>query len=170
MGSGKTHWGRIWAAKNRLSFFDLDECVEENFKMKVDEIFEKEGEKKFRELERLNLEKFETKKDFILACGGGTPCFNDNVKLMKSIGNVIYLRATPEGVLKNVISEIDKRPLLKNVNPPELLAFIEKKIKEREPFYNKADKIMDVEDLDENTLSGIFSNIVLKGRNKESAQ
>ncbi|MDQ6761108.1 MAG: shikimate kinase [Bacteroidota bacterium] len=157
MGSGKTHWGRIWAAKNALSFFDLDAEVEKSFKMTVAEIFQKEGEEKFRELERYHLKKFAAKNNFILSCGGGTPCFGDNLEWMNAEGNVVYLRATPERILKNVTPKIDKRPLLKNVNPSELLFFIEKKLKEREPFYNKARYILDCGSLDEDSLSGVLS-------------
>ncbi len=156
MGSGKTHWGRIWSAKNALRFFDLDAEVEKSFKMSVDEIFQKEGEGKFRELERFHLKKFATKKNFILSCGGGTACFNDNIEWMNANGKVIYLRTTPEAILKNVIPEIDKRPLLKNVNPSELLFFIGKKLKEREPFYNKASYVLNVDNLNEDSLSKLF--------------
>lgn len=159
MGSGKTHWGRIWAKKNDLHFFDLDEEVEKSFKMSVDEIFQKEGEEKFRELERFHLKKFATKKNFILSCGGGTPCFNDNIEWMNANGNVVYLRASPEAILKNVTPKIDKRPLLKNVNPNELLFFIEKKLKVREPFYNKAGYILDTGKLDEDSLSTLTFNL-----------
>ncbi len=159
MGSGKTHWGRIWAVKNALRFFDLDEEVEKSFKMSVDEIFQKEGEEKFRELERFHLKKFATKKNFILSCGGGTPCFNNNIEWMNSNGNVIYLRATPETILNNVLPKIDKRPLLKNVDPNELLFFIKKKLKEREPFYNKAGYILDTGKLGEDSLSTLNFNL-----------
>ena len=46
MGSGKSHWGRIWASKNGYTFYDLDAQIEKAFKMTVEEIFEKEGEEK----------------------------------------------------------------------------------------------------------------------------
>lgn len=157
MGSGKTHWGRIWAAKNALRFFDLDAEVEKSFKMSVDEIFQKEGEEKFRELERYHLKKFAPKNNFILSCGGGTPCFDENMDWMIAQGSVVYLKAKPERILKNVKPEIDSRPLLKNVNPSELLFFIEKKLKEREPFYNKAQYILDCESLHEDSLSEVLS-------------
>ena len=78
---------------------------------------------------------------------------------MNSNGNVIYLRAKPETILNNVTPKIDKRPLLKNVNPNELLFFIEKKLKEREPFYNKAGYILDTGKLDEDSLSALTFNL-----------
>lgn len=153
MGSGKTHWGRIWSAKEKLSFFDLDSEVENAFKMSVGAIFEEKGEEKFRELERYHLRKFASKKNFILATGGGTPCFDENLEWMKLHGKVFYLKAEPEFILEKVLNEVEKRPLLKNVNSSELLFFIQKKLAEREPEYSKANVILKAEELTENSLS-----------------
>ncbi len=65
MGSGKSHWGRIWADKAGIPFFDLDTKIEKAFRMTIARIFEKKGEEKFRELERYHLRKFEKKKNFL---------------------------------------------------------------------------------------------------------
>jgi shikimate kinase len=157
MGSGKSHWGKIWAKRENLSFFDLDTKIEKAFRMKITDIFERKGEDKFRELERYHLRKFENKKNFLLACGGGTPCFSDNLDWMKSQGKVFYLKAEPEYILDKVINETEQRPVLKKINPAELLFFIQKKLIEREPFYSQADFILNVEDLNEDSLSAIFS-------------
>lgn len=159
MGSGKSHWGRIWAKKNGYAFFDLDAQIENAFGMTVEEIFEKEGEDKFRELEKLYLRKFENIKEFVLSCGGGTPCFFDNVEWMKKHGQIIYLKASPQYILERVMDETDKRPLLKKLNSSELLFFIQSKLKEREIFYNNAKVILDVETLNENSLSGIINQV-----------
>ena len=152
MGSGKTHWGRIWSSKSGVAFFDLDARIEKAFRMKIPDIFEKKGEEKFRELERYHLRKFEHKKNFLLACGGGTPCFSDNMEWMKQQGQVFYLKAKPEMILKNVMDETDQRPVLKKINPSELLFFIQKKLIEREPYYAQADFILNVEDLNEDSI------------------
>jgi shikimate kinase len=162
MGSGKTHWGKIWAKKEGLTFYDLDVKIEKAFRMSVAEIFEKKGEEKFRELERYHLRKFENKKNFLLACGGGTPCFSDNIKWMKSQGKVFYLKADPEMLLKQVMHETEKRPIIKKVNPSELLFFIQKKLEERAPYYLQADFILNVKELKENSLS----NLVLETQNE----
>ncbi|MEO8862119.1 MAG: shikimate kinase [Ginsengibacter sp.] len=153
MGSGKTHWGRIWAAKEKMSFFDLDSEVEHAFKMSVSAIFEEKGEEKFRELERYHLRKFVSKKNFILATGGGTPCFDENLEWMKLHGKVFYLKAEPELILEKVLNELEKRPLLKDVNPSELLFFIQKKLAEREPIYSQATVILEASQLNENSLA-----------------
>lgn len=152
MGSGKSHWGSIWSKKMGYSFYDLDAQIELAFGMTVEKIFEKDGEEKFREIERLYLQKFENKKGFLLACGGGTPCFFDNLGWMKNHGQVIYLKASPEYILQRVMDETAKRPLMKNVNSSELLFFIETKLKERESFYHRADLILEVDKLTEDSL------------------
>ena len=156
MGTGKSYWSKIWAEEYGLASYDLDTIIETAFAMTVEEIFEKEGEEKFREIETLNLKKFENKKGFFLACGGGTPCFFDNLGWMKNAGTVIYLKASPEFILNRVMDEKEKRPLLKKVNTAELLYFIEKKLGEREKFYLEADHILDAERLIKNSLDFIF--------------
>ncbi|MGH2646190.1 MAG: shikimate kinase [Ginsengibacter sp.] len=153
MGSGKTHWGKIWGERNGLAFHDLDARIEKAFRMSITDIFEKKGEEKFRELERDHLHKFEGKKNFLLACGGGTPCFSDNMEWMKSQGKVVYLKAEPEILLKRVMHETEKRPVIKKIDRSELMSFIQKKLKEREPYYLQADVIMNVEELNENFIS-----------------
>lgn len=158
MGSGKTHWGRLWATQNDIPFFDLDELVEEEENKTVSFIFEKKGEMYFRKKETEILKSFAAKDDFILACGGGAPCFNDNLPLMKEQGTAIYLSATPQYIYDRVLDEKDKRPLLKDINPGELLFFIQQKLKEREPFYKQADIILPVEELNADSLKEIINS------------
>ena len=155
MGSGKSHWGKIWARKNNLSYFDLDNEIEKAFGLTVSEIFETHGEEKFRAMEKLYLRKFEHKKGFLLSCGGGTPCFFDNLDWMKKIGKVIFLKAGPGFLLNNVLLEIEKRPLLKGSNQSELLFFIQKKLKEREPVYEKAHYVLQAGQLTDDSLSNL---------------
>lgn len=159
MGSGKSHWGKIWTEKEGLTFYDLDANIEKAFRMSITDIFEKKGEEKFRELERYHLRKFESKKNFLLACGGGTPCFSDNLEWMKSQGKVFYLKTEPEILLKQVMHETEKRPVIKKINPSELLLFIKKKLKEREPYYSQADVILNVEELNKDSLSILLQKI-----------
>ena len=153
MGSGKSHWGRIWADKNNLPYFDLDHEIEEESGLKINEIFEKYGEDAFRKMEKDHLRKFEDKNGFLLSCGGGTPVFFDNQEWMKTKGKVIYLKASPAYLLQRVMDEVDQRPILKRTNPSELLFFIEKKLKERSASYEEADLILDAEKLDDNSLT-----------------
>ena len=148
MGSGKSHWGRIWADKNGLAYYDLDHEIEEEAGMKINQLFEKYGEEEFRKMERDHLRKFEERSGFLLSCGGGTPCFHQNQEWMKTKGTVIYLKARPAYLLKRVMDEVDQRPILKKTNPSELLFFIEKKLGQRSASYEEADLILDAENLD----------------------
>lgn len=165
MGSGKTHWGRIWAEKFRFSFVDLDYEIEKAFGMSIESIFEKHSEEKFRELEKYHLQKNENKKNLLVSCGGGTPCFLENMDWMLQNGIVIYLKASERYILERVMEETDKRPLLKKVNESELLFFIQKTLKEREPVYKRAHYILRAENLKAESLKKILDE--LPGRQKQ---
>ena len=152
MGSGKTHWGKIWAAKSGLQFFDLDAVIEQEEKKSIAEIFEQNGEAYFRQRETEVLKTFTQKQNCIIACGGGTPCFNNNMQWMNVNGQTIYLLAMPNQILQRVITEQEKRPLIKNFSPEDLIRFIENKLKEREGFYNKAKIILPVATITTDTI------------------
>lgn len=152
MGSGKSYWGHIWALEEGYTFYDLDTEIEKVFELPVEQIFEKHGEEKFREMERYHLRKFESSKKCLVACGGGAPCFFDNLEWMKQHGTVIYLKASPEYILNRVMDETEKRPLLKKINSSELLFFIEQKLKEREPVYLQANHVLEVTSLNKDSL------------------
>lgn len=147
MGCGKTYWGKKWAEKSRLRFFDIDEMVEQEQQKTIAEIFAEKGEDYFRNLETDVLKSFSDKDDIIIACGGGTPCYNDNINWMNENGTSVYLQSAPENILNRLISEKEKRPLIKNLKNEELLFYIREKIKEREPFYHQAKIILDVDAL-----------------------
>ena len=87
------------------------------------------------------------KKNCIVACGGGTACFNDNIHWMNKTGTTVYLSATAQYIFNRVFEEKDKRPLISKLNQAELLFFVEQKLKERESFYNKAKLILSAENL-----------------------
>ena len=158
MGSGKSHWGRIWAGKNLLTFYDLDEQIEKTVGDSIATIFEKKGEENFREMERYVLRKFDVKNNFVMACGGGTPCFFEHIQWMNEQGITIYLQASPAEILEKIMNETEERPLLKKLNSSELLFFIEQKLKERTPFYQQAKHILDTNALTITSLSEILKN------------
>src|SRR3954470_7416337 len=92
MGSGKTHWGKLLAAKLHVPFFDLDTVISATEKESVSEIFATKGEEYFRYKEKEILEELvEDHDNFIISCGGGTPCFFNNIDFMKKKGRVIWL-------------------------------------------------------------------------------
>ena len=93
-----------------------------------------------------------------MACGGGTPCFYGNMQWMNDHGMTVYLKAMPTFLWNRIKQEKVVRPLLKNVNENELLFFIEKKLHERENFYQMAKVILNAEDLNASSLKIIMSN------------
>jgi shikimate kinase len=147
MGSGKTHWGRIWSQQYALGFFDLDEVIEQEQKRTIAEIFEKDGEAYFRDLETKALKTISKNNNCIIACGGGAPCFNNNLHWMNENGVSVYLSASAKYLYNRVIEEKDKRPVLKKISKSGLLLFIEKKLNEREPVYKQAHLILDAAEL-----------------------
>ncbi len=156
MGSGKSYWGSIWANKLFLRFIDIDEVIEKQSGETIMQIFDMEGETAFRHLERKILENLVTEKDVIIACGGGTPCFFDNIQLMNNHGKTVYLKASVDQIISRVSGELHKRPLLKNLNDEELKSFIDDKLKEREPYYLQATLIIPVDELNENSIQSFI--------------
>ncbi|MBS1512442.1 MAG: shikimate kinase [Bacteroidetes bacterium] len=138
MGAGKTYWGRQWAATSGLPFADLDEVIETAENKSVAAIFEQNGEAYFRAKETETLQQLVQQENIIIACGGGTPCFNNNMAWMNAHGITVYLSATPEEIFERVIAEQQKRPLLHHHTPESLQKFIEQKLEERLPVYSKA--------------------------------
>ncbi len=147
MGSGKTYWGRIWSHQYGLQFFDLDDMIELKQKKTIATIFEKDGEAFFRKIETTALKTFSEKNNCIIACGGGTAAYNDNMQWMNENGITVYLSATAHYIYDRVLEEKEKRPLISKLNQGELFFFIEQKVKERELFYKQAKFILPVEEL-----------------------
>ncbi|MEO7766347.1 MAG: shikimate kinase [Ferruginibacter sp.] len=159
MGSGKSHWGRIWAAGSKRSFVDLDLEIEKNIGSTIAEIFETKGEDHFRTLEAATLRNCAGLQNTIIACGGGTPCFSENMQWMNNHGITVYISSTATEILQRVLLEKETRPLLKKLNRAELLFFIEQKLKERAPFYKQAKLTVNSNQLHQNSFSAIISNI-----------
>ncbi len=147
MGSGKTYWGNKWANRAGLQFFDIDKIIEDEQTNIIAKIFEVDGEEHFRNLETEALKNLKHKTDIIVACGGGTPCFNDNINWMNNNGISVYLQSSANNILQRLLSEKETRPLIKNLQEEEMLFYITEKIKEREFFYRQATLTLQVDDL-----------------------
>ena len=100
----------------------------------------------------------QTHDNCIIACGGGAACFDSNIEWMNENGLTIYLHASANELLENIMKEKDRRPLVKHVNEAELLFFIQKKLEERIHFYEQAKIRLRVEDLNEQSLIKIISS------------
>ncbi len=138
MGSGKSLMGAALAKELGVNFFDLDKVIEKKAGKDVAAIFAAEGEKHFRELEKNSLTGLLLEDDYVLACGGGTPCFSDNMEKMNEAGVVIYLKMSTDHLVERLEAEIDSRPLLKGKTGHELWTFVHELLQEREPDYLKA--------------------------------
>ncbi|MEO7620825.1 MAG: shikimate kinase [Chitinophagaceae bacterium] len=162
MGSGKTHWGKRWAAANQLEFVDLDDVIEARAKMPITAIFETGGEDYFRMLEAEALRDCAAGNRTIVACGGGTPCFFDNMDWMNQNGITIFISADRSDILQRLLAGQQKRPLLKSLDQESLLNYIDDKLKEREPWYNRAHLTVRSYELSENS----FPEIITTARSK----
>jgi shikimate kinase len=159
MGSGKTHWGKKWASANHLSFVDLDELIEKKAKKTVAKIFETSGEEHFRKTEAETLRDCAFLQNTIIACGGGTPCFFENMQWMNDHGVTIYIACTVMEIFQRISSTQEIRPLLKKRNQGELLFYIEQKLRERTPFYSQAKLTLQSGQLTEKSFGTIISTI-----------
>lgn len=138
MGSGKSHVGIKLADYLYCPFTDLDQQIEALTKKSIRQIFAENGEAWFRLLERRALHNTLYKTPGIIATGGGTPCFFDNMEWMNKRGVVIFLDPSEEVLHQRLWKGRTKRPLLNGLSSEELQSFIQKKMKERRPFYEKA--------------------------------
>jgi len=140
MGSGKTYWGKILSRRLEMPFYDLDTVIEAVENKSVRQIFNDEGEEHFRKKEQEALEAIiDDHEDVVVSTGGGTPCFFNNIDLMKKNGKVIWLNTSVEVLVQRLIKEKQSRPLIKNISDSELKSFIVKKMQDRRLYYEQAD-------------------------------
>jgi len=144
MGSGKTTYGRELAERSGKVFIDLDEVIEAEAGKKIPEIFATEGEERFRVLEHEALRRILAATDeAVIAVGGGTPCYFNNMDLMNDAGTTVYLKHPPEALADYLEEEPGKRPLIAGMDKEELRTYIAGKLKEREPYYRQARIILE---------------------------
>lgn len=115
MGSGKSTIGKILAERINYLFFDLDVIIEIYEGIKISEIFEKYGEKHFRDTESEIIGKIYCNRNCVFSCGGGVILREGNMKIIKGRSTVIYLSASPENIMERLKNSID-RPLLSTSN------------------------------------------------------
>lgn len=144
MGSGKTTIGRALAKDLGMPFYDLDWYIESRMRKTVKQIFDERGEEGFRKIEHNMLHEVAEFENIVLSCGGGTPCFFDNIDYLNRQGETVYLKCTPEVLYGHLKMGKTVRPLLLNKTPEEVRLFIIEQLKQREPFYSKARHTVDV--------------------------
>ena len=138
MGSGKSYCAKKIAKKLKLAAYDLDNLVEMTEDLTIAEIFEEEGEEYFRKLEAKILRWFGEKKNFVLATGGGTPCFHKNIDWMNENGITIWLNEPIDVLVERLKPEKNHRPLISELSDEELGSFLTNKLAERTSFYSQA--------------------------------
>ena len=153
MGCGKSTIGRRVARKWKASFLDTDAWIEEKEGITISEIFTTKGEPYFRDLEteclKSLLEKAKCEKSicgealergdkekefFVISVGGGLPVREENQKLLKQLGYVIYLKATPDTIYERIKGDTT-RPLLQGDNPKQKIKNL---MDQREEIYCQA--------------------------------
>ena len=147
MGSGKSSTGKILASQLGCDFIDLDLFIEKEYQLTIPQIFAQKGEKEFRSMEHNALKKVIEKKNVVIACGGGTPCYFNNMELMNNNGNTVYIKMSADALVKRLLTAKDKRPLIENKTEQELKTFVNRQLEKREDMYHQAQYIVKGKDL-----------------------
>lgn len=146
MGSGKSYWGRQLSQKLQVPFFDLDEQIVNAEGKSINEIFASHGEEYFRLVEKDTLHIItESRDSMVMACGGGTPCFFNNIEYMNREGTTVWLDVSMQVLFERLIRERSRRPLLKDLSDDQVRSFIIKKFSDRKIYYEQAEIIINEE-------------------------
>ena len=148
MGAGKTTIGKALAKELGIMFYDLDWYIESRMRRTVAQICSDGGEEGFREIERNMLHEVAEFEDVVISCGGGTPCFYDNMDYMNAQGDTIYLQASPDVLAGHLRMGKVVRPLIAGKSDEELRQYIIESLKQREPYYTKAHHTLNVDLMD----------------------
>ncbi len=138
MGSGKSTLGRVVSKFSGLQFIDLDNFIERRFRANIRDIFARDGEERFREIEHRMLTEISDFENTIIACGGGTPCHFDNMDIMNAKGTTVLLEASEQILHRRLVRGRHKRPLLAGKSDLEILQTIRRDLCIRAPFYGLA--------------------------------
>jgi shikimate kinase len=156
MGCGKSTMGRRLAKQLGYDFIDLDHEIEKLTGTAIGNYFSANGEMAFRDLERKTLQEFDYPANCIVATGGGTPCYFDNMEWMNANGTTVYIEMSPSALAGRLEKGKEKRPLLKDLNEAQMVAFIEGKLAEREGYYKRAKLIVEGISLSADALSALI--------------
>ncbi|HLF34871.1 MAG TPA: shikimate kinase [Cyclobacteriaceae bacterium] len=166
-GCGKSTFGKRASAESGIRFLDLDKEISRREGCTINDIFELKGELFFRKLESMLLKSLTSEYDsFIMATGGGAPCFFENMDFMNSNGTTIYIQVSVNIIMDRLSRKgLSKRPLLKDLGPEELRLELSEKLKSRKIFYEKARHILPYNPDMEKDITNIINN---SGSEKET--
>ena len=138
MGSGKSSLGKKLANRMNIPFLDSDTEIEKHAKKSIGEIFGEHGESYFRTLEMNYIQSLRAQDEFVLATGGGMPCFDTNMDLLNELGTTFYLERSPRELNSRLSEAKKQRPLIEGMTDGDRLNYIEEKLSQREEFYKQA--------------------------------
>lgn len=138
MGCGKSTLGTALCRRTNLQFIDLDTYIERRFHANIRDIFATRGEAAFRDLERRMLEEVSQFEDTIIGCGGGTPCYFDNMELMNAAGTTVWLNASAQRLWERLRLGRRRRPLIASLDDEQLRTYIDEQLSIRRPYYSRA--------------------------------
>ena len=138
MAAGKTTLGKALARELGLQFIDLDHYIENRYRSTVSQLFAERGEEAFRQIERNMLHEVAEFEDVIIATGGGTPCFFDNIDYMNGQGTTVFLEASVDTIHTRLTIARTQRPLVAQKTSDELRDYIIQMLELREPYYSRA--------------------------------
>lgn len=150
MGAGKTTLGKALAKKINASFVDLDWYLEEHFHKTINQLFTEYGENNFRALEKKALHEVAEFENVVIATGGGTPCFFDNMQYMNKRGMTVYIDVQINVLFERLKVAMQNRPVIREKKDNELLAFIVDSLNSRLSFYRQAEFIFNGNKLETN--------------------
>jgi len=162
-GCGKTFWGKALADHLGIAFYDLDQLISRQSGLSITEIFHEGGEALFRSIETSTLYELSNNtlnENFILALGGGTPAFNDNMGLVNAKYTSIYLSKSIESICDNLIKDTkNHRPLVRKTSRMDLTHYIEKLHLDRKISYELAHYMLIDEEISISNLEKIIKDV-----------
>ncbi|MFM2155494.1 MAG: Shikimate kinase [Bacteroidota bacterium] len=136
--SGKSTLGKIIAEKLNYQFIDLDEAITQQQGKSINALFDEFGEEGFRKTERQLLVNTIFLTETVIACGGGTPCYSDNMDFLLRNGITIYLEVDESVLLERMLNNTAERPLFKGKSKEEISSHINELLTARKVFYERA--------------------------------
>lgn len=158
MGCGKSTVAKKLANKLGLKVVDLDAEIVKAAGKNIPEIFKSNGEDGFRHIEKSELDNWSEKDDFVMATGGGTPCFFESMDEMNGCGTSIYLQMTPKALVDRLSESKEERPILKGLSKDKMLEKVTKQLEKREKFYQRATLTVNAINLDIDALIALLDH------------
>ncbi len=143
MGSGKSTMGKKLSNRIGMTYIDLDSVIEDFEGRSIARIFADKGEAYFRKIESEVLRSQSETPDSVISCGGGTPCFNNNMEYMNASGETVYLQMTAGALISRLKNSRENRPLIADMDDRDLNIYITKTLGERDRWYRMAKHTVD---------------------------